>query len=266
MICFFLSTLCLVTGVCCSLFCQNHWFGEVLLDREGRASQRSIAQEYSETFVHKADVFANFMYQSHFLVAFIFVGTDFNCFLKSIRRSIPMTVAVKLTRTRRCMTCSFFVTFFYVYRERDLAVCAAVIVLLSERFDETRQRFRTHSAHSWSYFGSHSANIHSNNEFYGRNQLLLCDDYILLPVAGVRGPGRPVRGFGERSRCGGMNGLWNINYCRGRSQRVVTIMYTHQSFSQLYVGTSLSVTKNRALLFSHGHGAHNGSGSHLTCY
>lgn len=80
------------------------------------------------------DVFADFMCRSHFLVAFLFVGTDFNCFLKSIRRSIPMTLAVKLTSTRRCMTCSFFVTFFIsLSRERSGCVrrghCAAHRVL-----------------------------------------------------------------------------------------------------------------------------------------
>lgn len=64
------------------------------------------------------------MCRSHFLVAFLFVGTDFNCFLKSIRRSIPMTVAVKLTSTRRCMTCSFFVTFFYAFIKREIWRCA----------------------------------------------------------------------------------------------------------------------------------------------
>lgn len=90
------------------------------------------------------DVFADFMCRSHFLVAFVFVGTDFNCFLKSIRRSIPMTVAVKLTSTRRCMTCSFFVTFFMsLSRERSGCVrrghCAA-----QSAHCETRQRFRAH--------------------------------------------------------------------------------------------------------------------------
>lgn len=43
----------------------------------------------------------------------------FNCFLKSIRHSIPMTVSVKSTSTRRCMTCSFFVGFF-VFIEREI--------------------------------------------------------------------------------------------------------------------------------------------------
>lgn len=103
---------------------------------------------------------------SHFLVVLGFVSTDFNCFLKSIRRSIPMTVAVKLTSTRRCMTCSFFVAFFVFYQERDLAVCAAVIVLRGERFAATRVFERaTRDIISVSIH-----NTHSNFEFYGLNQ------------------------------------------------------------------------------------------------
>lgn len=64
------------------------------------------------------DVFDNFMCRWQFSAPF-FVGTNFNCFLKSIRRSIPMTVAVKLTSTRRCMTCSFFGGFFVFIEERS---------------------------------------------------------------------------------------------------------------------------------------------------
>lgn len=83
-----------------------------------------------------------------------FVSTDFNCFLKSIRRSIPMTVSVKLTSTRRCMTCSFLVGFFVFYQERDLAICAAVIV---RQWEARRDPLVFPNAPlSWSYFGFHS--------------------------------------------------------------------------------------------------------------
>lgn len=124
-----------------SVFCENH---SVLRTICQPACTAVLQRRLSKDSCTERDVFADSMCRSHFLVAFLFVGTDFNCFLKSIRRSIPMTVAVKLTSTRRCMTCSFFVTFFISLSERDLAVCAAVIVPLSERFAETRQRFRGH--------------------------------------------------------------------------------------------------------------------------
>lgn len=73
----------------------------------------------------------------HFSIV-VFVGTDFNCFLKSIRRSIPMTVAVKLTSTRRCMTCSFFREVFYLFIEREIWVCASIV-----RSERLAHSFRT---------------------------------------------------------------------------------------------------------------------------
>lgn len=91
----------------------------VELFEEHREADLTESKYLKDSFT-KRDVFVDFMCRSHFLVAFVFVGTDFNCFLKSIRRSIPMTVAVKLTSTRRCMTCSFFVAFFvFIKRERS---------------------------------------------------------------------------------------------------------------------------------------------------
>lgn len=90
---------------------------------------------------------------SHFFIVRS-MSTDFNCFLKSIRRSIPMTVSVKLTSTRRCMTCSFLVGFFVFYQERDLAICVAVIV---RQWEARRDPLVSPNAPlSWSYFGFHS--------------------------------------------------------------------------------------------------------------
>lgn len=115
-----------------------------------------------------------------------------------------MTVAVKLTSTRRCMTCSFFVTFFMsLSRERSCCVrrghCASVRSLRdSSAFPN--------ALHSWSYFGSDSARAHSNFEFNGLESIM---DVWRLHIAtggggeqtrGARDSGQRARRRGERSR------------------------------------------------------------------
>lgn len=238
------------------VFCLNHSVPRSIRraghHAEHRASRRSSAV-YLKDSCTKCDVFADFMCRSHFLVAFLFVGTDFNCFLKSIRRSIPMTVAVKLTSTRRCMTCSFFVTFFmYLSRERSgcerRGHCAA-------QWEVRRDSSAFPSAlHSWSYFGSHSARAHSNFEFYGWNQLWMCDDYILLPVEGARGPpasgylGREAR-WKESPRNVGMNGLWNINYYRGAHSGQIRSCMRINLAPNCTSAPLYRQQKNRAVLF-----------------
>lgn len=139
-------------------------------------------------------VFDNFMCRSHFLVQFR--GHWFNCFLKSIRRSIPMTVAVKLTSTRRCMTCSFFRGVFCVLsRERSGCMrrghCAA-------QWEVVRNpRAFSNAPHSWSYFVFHSQSTHSNFEFNGWNQ------FVRVTVA--------TDAYGERDRT--MHGVeWIMEY------------------------------------------------------
>lgn len=196
------------------------------------------------------------MCRSHFLVAFLFVGTDFNCFLKSIRRSIPMTVAVKLTSTRRCMTCSFFVTFFISLSERDLAVCAAVIVPLSERFAETRQRFRGHYTRDLiSVF------------IRGLIQISNLTDRINYGCVTVTWCYRPAevaraarRRRGERSRCvmwGWMDyGILIITAAltAGRYDHACASILLRIVRRHLFIGNK----KIEQCFFSHGHGAHNG--------
>lgn len=166
------------------------------------------------------------MCRSHFLVAFVFVGTDFNCFLNSIRRSIPMTVAVKLTSTRRCMTCSFFVGFF-VFIEREICLyarghCGAVRGFAAQ--------------HSWSYFGLHSRGTHSNFEFNGWNQLRMCDEWrgrlLVINASNIRVKGNAGMG---------LDGLWNINNAGAHSGHHACII---RQSAPLY-----RQQKNRASLF-----------------
>lgn len=137
------------------------------------------------------------MCRSHFLVAFVFVGTDFNCFLNSIRRSIPMTVAVKLTSTRRCMTCSFFVGFF-VFIEREICLYARRSLCGAVR--GSRRPAVLSNAPLVILFRHPFTGTHSNFEFYGWNQLRMCDEWRRCSAAHRRYRARcntPVKGSGN---------------------------------------------------------------------
>lgn len=88
----------------------------------------------------------------HFSVV-LFMCTDFNCFLKSIRRSIPTTGAVKSTSTRRFMTCNFSLRFLRL-SQREIWPVAVIC-----RREPT---IRLNAHGSWSYLCSHSRDAHSN--------------------------------------------------------------------------------------------------------